>query len=189
MNDADWDPHGRFGTVTLTPVEFEHLVASTLRKQGVGLKDFSVKHLDTLTGTDGAYKIDVSARFEAFGANFLVLIECKHERRRVEREVVQVLVDKVRSIGAHKGMIFSTAGFQRGALEYARAHGVALVRVADGRTSFETRSANPMRSPAPWLPQYVGWLTQINRDGNESCAYLGEVDVSSLAEAFEPRTL
>lgn len=187
MSDANWDLHGQYGPLTLTPVEFERLVASALRKQGVGLQEFSVTHLDTFPGHDGAYKIDVSAKFEALGANFLVLIECKHERRRVEREVVQVLVDKVRSIGAHKGMIFSTGGFQRGALEYARVHGVALVHIADGRTAFLTKSAGPTRSFPAWLPPYVGWLTQLDRRGNESFAYLGKANISDLEEAFEPR--
>lgn len=188
MTDHQFDFLGRFGPLTVTPVEFEQLVASMLRKQGVGLKDFQVHHLEPIIGSDGEYKIDVTARFEALGANFLVLIECKHQSRPVEREVVQVLADKVRSLGAQKAMVFATTRFQRGALEYARLHGVALVRVADGRTTYETRSAGPTAVYRLRLPRYVGWLTQINRDGNQSFASLGEVELSSLKDAFEPRT-
>ena len=185
---TDFDFLGRFGPAKLTPVEFEQLIASTLRKQGVGLKDLQVKHLEPVAGLDGDYKVDVTARFEALGANFLVLIECKHQSRPVERDVVQVLADKVRSSGAQKGMLFATSRFQRGALEYARVHGIALVRVADGRTTFETRSVGPVKAYPSWLPTYAGWLTQINRDGNESFALLGEVEISSLKDAFRPRT-
>jgi restriction system protein len=188
LTDTEPDYLGRFGPVSLTPLEFERLVASMLSKQGVGLRDFVVKHLERLVGADGEYKIDVTARFEALGADFLVLIECKNQQRPVERDVVQVLADKVRSIGAHKGMVFATAPFQRGALEYARRHGVALVRVADGRTSYETKSAIPIRSYPSWLPRHVGWLTQITPDGNESLASLGEADIESLKDAFEPHT-
>jgi len=187
LADTDVDYLGRFGPVSLTPVDFERLVASMLSKQGVGLRDFAVQHLEPLAGSDGEYKIDVTARF-ALGADFLVLIECKHQRRAVERDVVQVLADKVRSIGAQKGMVFATAPFQRGALEYARSHGVALVRVADGRTTYETKSAIPIRTYPSWLPRHVGWLTQLTRDGNESFASLGEVEIESLKDAFEPRT-
>jgi restriction system protein len=188
LTDTDADYLGRFGPVSLTPVDFERLVASLLSRQGVGLRDFLVTHLEPLTGSDGEYKIDVTARFEALGADFLVLIECKHQRRSVERDVVQVLADKVRSIGAQKGMIFATAPFQRGALEYARRHGVALVRVADGRTTYETKSAIPIRTYPSWLPRHVGWITQLTRDGNESVALLGEVAIESLKDALEPRT-
>jgi restriction system protein len=178
----------QYGPVTLTPLEFEQFVASALARQGVGLRNFAVHHLERLEGVDGEYIMDVTARFDALGADFLVLVECKHLKRPVERDVVQVLADKVRSVGAQKGMLFATAGFQRGALEYARRHGIALVQVADGRTSYETRSAGPTRSFPPWLPQHVGWICQIAESGGESFAYLGEVDISTLQEAFEPRT-
>ncbi len=188
MTERDFDFLDRFGPLSLTPVEFERLVASVLQKQGVGLNDLDVRHLDPIQGDDGEYKIDVTARFEAFGANFLVLIECKHQSRPIERDVVQVLADKVRSVGAQKRMLFSTTRFQRGALEYARVHGIALVRVADGRTTYETRFAGPTTSYPPWLPRYVGWLTQIDPEGRESFASLGEVEISSLKDAFEPRT-
>jgi restriction system protein len=174
-----------FGPVTLTPLEFEQFVASALLKQGVGLQEFTVQHLERLKGTDGEYVMDVTARFEALGANFLVLVECKHLKRPVERDVVQVLADKIRNVGAQKGMLFATAGFQRGALEYARKHGIALVHVTDGRTSYQTRSAVPVHSFPAWLPRYVGWISQIVDEGTESFAYLGEVDLSTLRDAFE----
>jgi restriction system protein len=188
LSDAD-PSFDRFDPLTLTPDAFEQLVASTLKKQGVGLKEFAVRHLDPVIGLDGEYTIDVTARFEALGGDFLVLIECKQQQRAVERDVVQVLHDKIRSVGAQKGMLFSTSGFQRGALEYARVHGIALVRVADGRTSYETRALEPIRSYPSWVPRYVGWLTQLTADGNESRAYLGEVDIATLRDAFEAHTV
>jgi hypothetical protein len=77
--------------------------------------------------------------------------------------------------------------FQSGALEYARRNGIALVRVADGRTSFETKSAGPVRSFPSWLAP-VPWLTQLTAEGNERYSNLGEVDIASLREAFEAHT-
>nr|WP_249671834.1 restriction endonuclease [Pseudomonas syringae] len=55
------------------------------------------------------------------------MIECKKYRNAVERELVQVLQDKVRSVGAHKSMLFTTTEFQSEAVKYAKAHGIALV--------------------------------------------------------------
>jgi restriction system protein len=88
---------------------------------------------------DSTYQMDVLAKFQAIaGAEFIVLIECKKYRNAVERELVQVLHDKVRSVGAHKGMLFTTTGFQSGAVKYARVNGIALVSIIDGAATYHT---------------------------------------------------
>ena len=173
--------------VTLTPREFERFVAATLTEQGVGLSGFEVQHLHRIAGTDGDYVIDVSARFEALGADFLVLIECKHQNTKVKRGDVQLLADKVRSTGAHKGMLFATAGFQSGAVAYARTRGVALVHVADGRTSYETKAGFGRKHYPPGLPRFLGWLRQINLEGRQEFSYLGKVELERVQSAFEER--
>lgn len=115
-------------------------------------------------GVDGSYVIDVTARFSAMGANFLVLIECKHEQRKVERQAVQVLHAKMVSTGAQKGMLFSVAGFQSGAVEYATVHGIALIQMADGNSTWFTRSFGPSTPPPVSIdcPRYVGWWCRGN---------------------------
>lgn len=112
-----------------------------------------------MKGVDGRYVIDVTARFSAMGASFFVSIECKHERRKVERQTVQVLLAKIVSTGAQKGMLFSVAGFQSGAIEYATVHGIALIQMTDGNSTWFTRSFGPS-TPLPVSidgPRYVGW--------------------------------
>jgi restriction system protein len=46
-------------------------------------------------------------------------------------------------------MIFSTSGFQKGALEYAAAHGIATITFIDGKSTYETRAMNsqPVEPP------------------------------------------
>jgi restriction system protein len=68
--------------VNLTPEQFEEEVEKLLRKLGVDLAEFKVQRLEKLDAADGVYEIDVTARFEALGASFLVLIECKHHKAR-----------------------------------------------------------------------------------------------------------
>jgi hypothetical protein len=77
---------------------------------------------------DGNYVCDVTARFEATGVEFLVLIEAKLHGRPVERQHVQVLQQKVTSANAHKGILVSSARFQSGAIDFAKAHRIALLR-------------------------------------------------------------
>jgi restriction system protein len=83
---------------------------------------------------------------------------------------VQILADKVRAAGAQKGILFATNGFQRGALEYAQVHGIALVRLVDGALTYETAdpSAGPRPAPPPWanIQPFVGQLVTLGDGGS-----------------------
>ncbi len=97
---------------------------------------------------------------------------------------MQVLRDRIQTIGAHKGMLFATTGYQRGALEYAAAHGIALVTIADGRTSYHTRSRHgPVQYP-PGLPPYVGWIRALTADVSEQYTLLDADRPEFVIEAF-----
>jgi hypothetical protein len=95
------------------------------------LTDFSITHNTKIKTNDGEYQIDMCAEFVALSVKFKVIVECKRNIRPIEREKVVVLSDKVRSIGAHKGILISTSGFQSGAIEYSRIHGIALIQIID----------------------------------------------------------
>ena len=151
------------GPLLITPSDFELLVKGILDAAAGELVNYRSEHLESLSGRDGEYVIDVVATFSALGARFVVLVECKHHARRIERQDVQVLHAKLKSLGAQKGMLFSTSQFQSGAVEYASAHGIALVEVATGVSNWHTRSAGPT-VPPPWghFPKYIGWLCVEN---------------------------
>lgn len=102
--------------------------------------EYRSEHQEVVQGLDGDYEIDVTVRFSAFGMNFLVPIQCKHHKNRIKRDVLQVLQSRVAAVGAQKGIVFSTAGFQSGAIEYAKAHGLGTVQVVDGGSIYLTRS-------------------------------------------------
>ena len=72
-----------------------------------------------------------------------ILAECKQHKKRVGRDKVEVLESRLRSLGAQKGILLSTAGFQSGAIEYAEAHGIALIQVFDTRVNWYSHSAGP----------------------------------------------
>lgn len=153
----------------LTPKQFEAEVEGFLRRGGASLSEFTVQRLEKISAADGVYEIDVTARFEALGADFLVLVECKHHRSPIKREVVQVLYDRLRAVGGQKGMIFSTAPFQSGAMKYARAHGIALVLVADGSVGYMSRTFDGKPSRLPFdVPDYSEWIIITNDEGQIS---------------------
>ncbi|MGL5826430.1 MAG: restriction endonuclease [Nocardioides sp.] len=127
----------------ITSVEFEEF-AATLFKSGAaeaGATDIRVQLHEVIEGADGSYDFDATVRYELAGMDFLVLVEAKAHKHPIKRELVQVLHQKLQSVGAHKAVLISTAPFQSGALGFALAHGIALVTVTEGRFTFETKSA------------------------------------------------
>jgi hypothetical protein len=74
-------------------------------------------------------KIDVSFELLIFGARILFLVECKHYNRTVEAGDVEEFHSKLSDIGAHKGMIVTTLGFQDGAIKTAKGREIALARL------------------------------------------------------------
>ena len=122
------------------------------------MESIEVTHLETLPGAEGEYTIDVTVRFRAFqGAQFLVLVECKKHKNPIKREVIQVLHDRLRSVGGHKGFVVATTSFQAGAVEYATQHGIALVQVVSGGVMYIRATADTERLPFPSnVPRFVG---------------------------------
>jgi len=151
----------------ITPEEFEIFVRRYLEQQGAALKDFRTEHLEKLKGSDGDYVIDVTARFEALGANFLVLIECKrYASNPVEREQVQALSQKRLSIGAQKAMLFTTSAFRKGAIDFAATHGIALVLVRENELSYAVKS---------WLQRLKAELVQPSSESLTDFLFEGRV--------------
>ena len=145
---------------SLSPIEYELAVKSMLDDQGRGLAGYESRHREVISGSDGDYEIDITIRFSVFDISYLTLIECKHYKNRVEREKVQALWTKIQSVGAHKGIMCATAGFQSGAIEFARSHGIALIEVADGRSAILAKASIPGVLDHPLAP--VGWLINDN---------------------------
>jgi len=131
-NNPEFDLDQKY-VCSITPTEFEGYCQKILLAyaEEEGLPDFSISHNVKKKTHDGKYQIDLFATFTAMGVEIKVVCECKQYKNRVNREKVVVLADKVKSLGAHKGILLSTSGFQTGAIEYAKEHGIALIQVYD----------------------------------------------------------
>ena len=125
--------------VDISPTEFEQFVVELLGTATDKVEGLAVTLHDRVTGVDGTYDFDATVRFQLVGMAFLVVVEAKRLTHPIKRELVQVLHQKVQSVGAHKGVMFSTAPYQSGALDYAKVHGIALATVTEGRFTLETR--------------------------------------------------
>src|SRR6478736_2651814 len=103
---------------TTPAAAYEEAVAAIANSMNLELVGWEVKHLDPVEGLDGTFIVDVTARFRLAGMDFLILFECKRHKDPVKRSDVQVLLAKLQSTGAQKGVVVAATGFQRGALEF-----------------------------------------------------------------------
>jgi hypothetical protein len=127
----------------ISPAEFERFVVDLLRSGSPGLEGYRVQAHEVIEGVDGSYDFDATVRFSVLGMDYLVLVEDKRHAHPIKRELVQALHQKLQSVGAQKAVMISTSPFQRGAIEFAKTHGIALVMVSEGRFQLETRAAQP----------------------------------------------
>lgn len=127
---------------SITPTEFEKYCEDILLgyAEEEKLPNFAIKHNTKQHAYDGTYQIDLCATFTALGSNFKVICECKQYKSPVKREKVVILADKIKSLGAHKGILLSTSRFQSGAIQYAGEHGIALIQVYDNKIEFYAHS-------------------------------------------------
>lgn len=106
---------------------FEQLVAK-LHETG----DVSVEHNATIIGRSGASRqIDVLVTHRQGLYEHKVIVECKYRNQAIERLHVDALVTTVREVGANKGVIFSTQGFQSGAISEAKHQGIELYKIRE----------------------------------------------------------
>ena len=106
---------------------FEKLVAE-LHKTG----EVSVEHNVVLVGRSGAPRqIDVLIRHKRDLYEYLVIVECKYWNSAVDRIHVDALATTVLEVGASRGVIFSTKGFQSGAVTQAKHDAIDLFMVRD----------------------------------------------------------
>jgi hypothetical protein len=110
--------------------EFEEIVAATIKEfdvfSGPNVNVFQRKVYPGAKDPNG-YQIDISIELRlAPGLFFLIIIECKDHARPIERSDVQQFIQVRDDISAHKAIIVSTKGFNRGAIRLAESNRIAL---------------------------------------------------------------
>ncbi|WP_376091565.1 restriction endonuclease [Roseomonas sp. CCTCC AB2023176] len=178
----------RYTPPALSPVEFELYVKDQLDLPGSTLEEYKSEHRTCLEADDGTYEIDILIRFNAFGADFVTLVECKRYRRPVGREKIAALHAKLVSLGAHKGIVFSTSGYQSGAVSYASKHGIALVEVADGRSTYLRKAAlsdNDWSTYPLNIQRLANWLLVEKEDEGRPAVHFLQVEKVVVGDVSE----
>lgn len=115
--------------ISMSPKEYEELVTSMVVADFSGFEDCQVDKNRQFTGVrqPGSYEIDIAVTFKISGIiDFQIIFECKCLSRKVDRPIVQKLIQTRDAISAHKGIIVSNIGFTDEAIAVARANGIGL---------------------------------------------------------------
>ncbi|MFS0838092.1 restriction endonuclease [Paenibacillus sp. 1P03SA] len=139
----------------LSAEEFEIYCLELLNSLTTNLSECMIKHNHVYLASDGHYQLDGLIEFEVLGVKYKTVVECKKYKNKIKRSQIQILHDTIRSIGANKGIFISTSSFQKGAMDYAKNHGIALMQVVDGFLMTIQNSALP-----PWplhfsIPKFI----------------------------------
>jgi hypothetical protein len=94
-------------------------------------KKITVQHDIQIVGkTSIKHQVDAYWEFELAGVHYKTIIEVKEWKSKVKKEQVMGFKAKIDDIsGFPTGIFVSKSGFQRGAIEYARVHGIKLVSI------------------------------------------------------------
>jgi len=148
----------------VTPEYFQILVVRELRKVGFDLGTVRIHRRSELPEPERGFVLELAVTLPSAGKAWRALVACRHQTRTVEPGVIESLKARLPEAPADVGLVFATADFGPDALAAARESGVALLRVVDGRTAFDTSGwNNPGHYPA-WLPAYLAQL--VDRDAS-----------------------
>ena len=114
----------------MKPQDYEELVGDVIAQ--LEDKRMDLIRNQKLKGKSGqSHQIDLVVDFERMGVVYRTLVECKYWNKRVGVESVMVLAKRKEDLGAQKGILVTTVGFQRGAFRIAKAEGIALIICRD----------------------------------------------------------
>ncbi len=108
--------------------DFEIFVADLYKNS----EELTVEHNVTETGKSNAKRqIDVRVFQKTKLHTIKTIIECKRWKEKVDRQVIDVLFASVEDLNANKGAIFTTKGYEEGAIEYAKSKNIDIFIVRD----------------------------------------------------------
>lgn len=142
----------------VTPEYFQILVVRELRKAGFQIGDAGVRRRSELAEPERGFVLELLVDLRIPGVGQRALIACRRQDGPVRREVIDALRSALVEARADSGMVFSTADFTPDALRAGLDARIALLRVVDGRSAFDTSSWGPTGHYPAWLPAY---LTQV----------------------------
>ena len=138
----------------LTPEHFEILVMRELRKIGLDVSELRTHRRSMLPEPERGYLLELKGVLRRPDWQRRTLIACRRQQRSIGSVDVELLKEHLKEADVDAGLLFGAADFDPDALTTAEDTALALLRVTDGRTAFDTSGwGTPGHYPA-WLPAY-----------------------------------
>lgn len=147
----------------LSPEYFEILVVRELRKAGLAVSELRAHRHATLPEPERGYLRELKGRLSRAAWQRPALIACRRQDAPIGSAAVESFKEHVKEAGVEAGIMFGTTGFEPEAVKAAEQAALALLRVTDGRTAFDTSGWGPPGHYPAWLPAYCAQV--VGRDG------------------------
>jgi hypothetical protein len=144
----------------LTPERFEILVVRELRKAGFEVDAWRRARRARVEGSDPGDALGWTATLAARGRRWRAWCAARRQARACTADDVAETDAQRAEAGAEVALLFAACELEDAAVARARALGVALFRVLDGRTAFREAGWDAGPEPPAWWPAHVAALVE-----------------------------
>src|SRR6266566_10173226 len=138
----------------LTPEHFEILVTRELRKIGLDVSELRTHRRSMLPEPDRGYLLELKGVLRRSDWQRRTLIACRRQQSPIGSVEVESLKEHLQEAEVEAGVLFGAADFDPIALTAAQDSPLALLRVTDGQTAFDTSGWGTQGHYPAWLPAY-----------------------------------
>lgn len=160
-------------------------------------QNISVEHNKQLQGKYLSHQCDVYWKFESAGMEYSTIVECKNWNKRLKQENLLAFRAKLEDLNNPKGVIVTRSGYQKGAVKYAKAHGILLYElfeapprpplvVKEGSFGTIELKFEPARKGFP--PRFTGIWTYFELKYEDSTYYLDQQWFEEHTKHLSPQT-
>jgi hypothetical protein len=147
--------------------DFEKFVAELYKDSD----ELTVEHNVTEVGkTNAKRQVDVMVFQKTKLHTIKTIIECKRWKEPVDRQVIDVLFASVEDLNANKGAVFTTKGYEEGAIEYAKSKNIDIFIVRD---IYESEWGEPGRHILLYLQSFHSKIDGFSIDNPKFFSPLG----------------
>lgn len=147
--------------------EYEQFVRSIIEAvlRAQGLETVNVQHDVHVQGISRSHQIDVYWEYRLGGVLHRVIINCKRYADTVEVTDVLTLSGVLADMPGARGLIVTTVGFQKGAVDYAKTHQIGLKIVRPPQESdWDGRLYKIKLRLNIGVPELLSCNVQLNQD-------------------------
>jgi hypothetical protein len=176
---------------TIDPEYFEILVVRELRKIGLDVTEPRVHRRTELPEPERGFLLElrVSLGRDAPPPPWRkrALIACRRQDGPVGREAVETVAGRLGEAQADVGLLFAAADFTADAMAAGEERGIALLRLVDARTAYDTGGwGTPGHYPS-WLPAYLVQVIDRDAAGQTRALLLEAGRADLVVERLRPK--